>query len=91
MKTLAAVSFSLLLAGCGSLYTTSSSSGSNTLIPNGAVTLAPSTTISLEQLVYWGGVGAVAYLVLDPFSPNWEIEEARFPNNRYHLSLKMKR
>ena len=28
---------------------------------------------------------------LDPFSPNWEIDEVPLSGNRFHLSLKMKR
>jgi hypothetical protein len=45
----------------------------------------------LEKLVFWGAYGAAAYLILDPLNPNWEIEEAQFPDSHYHLSLKMKR
>jgi hypothetical protein len=41
--------------------------------------------------VYWLGWAAVAYLVLDPLSPNWEIQEARFPENHIHFQLSMKR
>ncbi len=61
------------------------------LIPDANVELGPTTRISLEKLVYWGAAAAVAYLVLDPMAPNWEIEEARFPHDHVHLSLKMKR
>ncbi|MEI8164338.1 MAG: hypothetical protein WCI19_14480, partial [Betaproteobacteria bacterium] len=32
-----------------------------------------------------------AYLILDPLAPNWEIEQAAFPDSHYHFSLKMKR
>ncbi|GAB2182532.1 hypothetical protein DLREEDagrD3_27550 [Denitratisoma sp. agr-D3] len=61
------------------------------MISNTNVNVGPTNTISLEKLVYWGGVGAIAYFVLDPYAPNWEIEEAQFPNDHYLLSLKMKR
>lgn len=44
-----------------------------------------------EQIVYWAGVAAIAYSVVDPAAPNWEIQEAKFPEDRYLLSLKMKR
>lgn len=35
-------------------------------------------------------VGA-AYLVLDPFAPNWQIEEVRLPGEQVQLVLTMKR
>jgi hypothetical protein len=42
-------------------------------------------------MVFWGAYAGVAYLVLDPWAPNWEIEEAKFPGDRYKMSLHMKR
>jgi hypothetical protein len=88
----------LLLSGCGgvaSLVTNTNAPSTipreGSLIPATDIALSPTTTITLEKIVYWAGVGAIAYYVLDPFSPNWDIEEAQFPNDRYHLSLKMKR
>ncbi len=30
-------------------------------------------------------------MILDPLVPNWDIEEAAFPDNKYHMTLKMKR
>ncbi|HQR05003.1 MAG: hypothetical protein JSR19_04485 [Proteobacteria bacterium] len=53
--------------------------------------MSPTTALPLEKIVYWGGVAAIAYYVIDPFQPNWSIEEAKFPEGRYHLSLQMKR
>lgn len=44
-----------------------------------------------ENLVYWSGYAAVAAVVMDAFSPNWEIREARFPGNQYQLLMQMKR
>jgi len=61
------------------------------LIPDANVQLGPTTSYPLEKLVYWGAAAALAYYVLDPLAPNWEIEEARFPQDHVHLSLKMKR
>jgi len=70
---------------------TSDSLVGKTLIPNSTINLGPSVSYPLEKLVYWGAYIGTAYLILDPFSPNWEIEEARFPGNHVHLSLTMKR
>lgn len=61
------------------------------LIPNAILNIGQSTTYPLEKLVYWGGYVGVAYLLLDPFAPNWEIQEARLPENHIHMQLAMKR
>ena len=47
--------------------------------------------IPLDKLVTWGLYAGAAYLILDPLAPNWEIEQAAFPDAHYHFSLKMKR
>lgn len=61
------------------------------LIPNTSVNLGPSVSYPVESLVYWGIWVGAAYLILDPLAPNWEIQEARFPDNHVHMSLAMKR
>ncbi|HEX5393376.1 MAG TPA: hypothetical protein VFW68_08850 [Rhodocyclaceae bacterium] len=88
----------LLLAACGTPKipsTPTNAQGATVfkggLIPATTIALSPTTTVTLEKLVYWGGVAAIAYYVLDPQSPNWEIQEAKFPDEHYMLSLKMKR
>jgi hypothetical protein len=65
--------------------------GAGALLPNNNIQLTPSVGISLEKLVFWGAYAGAAYLILDPLAPNWEIEQAAFPDNHYHFSLKMKR
>jgi len=64
---------------------------SGSLIPNTSFQIAPALAIPLEKIVYWGAYAGVAYLILDPFAPNWDIEEAPLPKNQVHLALKMKR
>lgn len=87
----------LVIAACGTPRTpTLPTSASTTvfkggLIPATNIALTPTTTVALEKLVYWGGVAAIAYYVLDPQAPNWEITEAKFPDEHYLLSMKMKR
>lgn len=61
------------------------------LIPDTVVQLGPSVAYPLEKLVYWGIYAAAAYLILDPLAPNWDIQEARFPENHVHFRLNMKR
>jgi hypothetical protein len=82
------------LSGCGSLAPTSSdgsSSGANFLIPDKTLYVSKSVQIPLESIVGWGLYVGAAWLILDPMAPNWEIEQASFPDRYYHLSLKMKR
>lgn len=82
------------LAGCGALQPTSSdgsSSGVDYLIPDKTIYVSKSVQIPLESLVGWGLYIGTAWLILDPLAPNWEIEQASFPDRYYHLSLKMKR
>jgi hypothetical protein len=45
----------------------------------------------LDKTVYWMTWSALAYIVLDPYAPNWNIQEARFPENHLHMQLSMKR
>lgn len=61
------------------------------LIPNTVFKLTPKISFSLEKLVGWGAYAGIAYLVLDPLAPNWNIEEAPMADNHVHFSLKMKR
>ena len=81
------------LAGCGgfvnngNLGTDSSGSTIRPLIPNEAVVLSKSLTIPAEALA----LGAAIYFVMDPLSPNWQIEEARISDNRFRIALRKKR
>ena len=61
------------------------------LIPDTVVQLGPSVSYPLEKLVYWGIWVGAAWLILDPLSPNWNIEEARLPENHVHFQMSMKR
>lgn len=85
------------LAGCGILNYPGPTSLSGKLpaqgpiVPDTTLNLTPNLGISLEKMVFWGAYAGAAYLILDPLAPNWEIEQAAFPDSHYHLSLKMKR
>ena len=81
------------LAGCGSfmsngnLGTDSSGSTIRPMIPNESIVLSKSLTIPAEAIA----LGAAIYFVVDPLSPNWQIEEARMGDNRFRISLRKKR
>lgn len=85
----------VLLGGCGAWQVPSHLQGSlpskGSAIPDTTLNLTSSLAIPLDKLVVWGALASSAYLILDPLSPNWEIEEAAFRDAHYHLSLHMKR
>lgn len=85
------IASAILLSGCANGPSAAAVAGTSPLISDTTIKISESTSISLEKLVYWGGYATVAYLVLDPLAPNWNIEEAAFPGNHYYLTLKMKR
>lgn len=60
-------------------------------IPDSNLKISPSLVIPLEKIVFWGAYVGIAYSILDPFAPNWEIEEAELPNHQFYLSMKMRR
>jgi hypothetical protein len=86
-----------LLSGCGAMnYPGPSALDGNfpaqgPILPDTALNLTKSVQIPLEKMVNWGLYAGAAWLILDPLAPNWEIEQASFPESHYHLSLKMKR
>ena len=83
------------LAGCAGYPGPTSFSGNlpakGPIIPDTTLNLSNSVQIPLERIVTWGLYAGAAYLILDPLTPNWEIEQAAFPDGHYHFSLKMKR
>jgi hypothetical protein len=90
MRGAALLVAALALGACGSSSVKSIPS-SGTMISNYTLQVAPSISVALEKVVYWGTLAGIAYLVLDPLAPNWEIEEAPLGENHIHFSLKMKR
>lgn len=77
-----------ILGGCASSQTSSTSFTTESGIAKFVVN---AVSYPLERTVYWGAWAAAAYLVLDPLSPNWEIQEARFPEDHIHMQMTMKR
>jgi hypothetical protein len=80
-----------IASGCSSGPPVVGTAATSTLIPDKSVNLSSSSSIALDKLIYWGGFAAAAYMILDPLAPNWDIEEAAFPDNKYYMTLKMKR
>jgi hypothetical protein len=83
------IATAVALSGCSSAAKTYPTTGS--AVPNWNFQLTPGLNVALEKIVYWGAYSGVAYLVLDPLAPNWEIEEVKFSDTQYRLVLRMKR
>ena len=66
-------------------------SGCASILPDKKIYITPNRSVSVENAAYMGLALGVAYLVLDPMAPNWEITEEPLADNRIRLALKMKR
>lgn len=78
-----------LLSGCGSL--SGSYPRGHALIPDAAIQLTPARALSLEKLAGVGVAATLIHVVYDPLAPNWEIEEAVYPEGVYQLAMRAKR
>ena len=85
------------LAAAAAVLTTACNSISGTyprdggIIPDASIQVSEGYTITMEDLVYSGAAVYLAYLVIDPLAPNWEIKETKLGEEEYRLSLRMKR
>jgi hypothetical protein len=78
------LSVAALCAGCTGVSNTNSR---NLLIPNDALNVSRSLTITAENFA----VGAALFMIIDPLAPNWQIEQTRLDAGRYLIALKKKR
>jgi hypothetical protein len=70
----------LALGGCSSLH-----------LPDTPVMITSDFQPAIESLVVAAAIGAVAYYVIDPMAPNWEVRTARLDTTRIEISLRKKR
>jgi len=98
-KVLALVGL-LAISGCSTIHDTTSDINKavlghgvdeKALIPDRVIAISSTVSYPLEKVVYWGLYIGAAYLILDPLSPNWTIEEARLDPQLVHFDLRMKR
>jgi len=68
------------LQGCSALH-----------LPDTPVMLTSDYQPAVESLVVAAAIGAVAYYVIDPMAPNWEVKTARLDTARVEISLRKKR
>jgi hypothetical protein len=70
---------------------TTASSGARPLIPNKLVNISQHNVLTLEKLYVAGLAGLALYLVVDPFAPNWSLEEAALGEDTYYVRMQAKR
>ena len=75
------VSTLLFLAAC---------SACSPIIPDKTIELTATQSISYANALGIVAVATVAYLVVDPLAPNWEVVEAKVADNRWRLALRKK-
>lgn len=80
-KIAALVPVAAMLAACGS----------EPLIPDEAVNISPGFHPPLEAVVGVVLVGVVAYYVIDPVAPNWEVKINQLDETRVAINLRKKR
>lgn len=92
MKKLTLLALAAMITSCSNLISTQGDyPRAGSIVGTGNLNVTPSLSIPLEKLFFWGVYASAAYLIIDPLAPNWEIEEAKFPEERYLMSLHMKR
>jgi hypothetical protein len=62
----------------------------HSLLPEGTAHLTPTYAVSYADLILVSGLVVLVYYVVDPFAPDWDILEKRFPDGRVQYSLRMK-
>jgi len=80
-STVTALSMALAtLQGCSALR-----------LPDTPVMITSDFQPAVESLAVAAAIGAVAYYVIDPMAPNWEVKTARLDTTRIEISLRKKR
>lgn len=92
MNRFAALTGLVLASGCsavmtGAPVTDRAGNAVSTVIPNKSIAVSSSLVIPVEAAV----LAAAVYLVVDPLSPNWTIEEMRLGERRYRILMRKKR
>jgi hypothetical protein len=78
------------LAACIAL--TSLLAGCNTpIIPDETIKLTATTAFTAADVLMVAAVAGVAYVIIDPLAPNWEIHETKLSDTRYLIDMRKKR
>ena len=75
----APIALCCLLAGC------------NPVIPDHTIHLTSTISFALADALMVAAVVGVAYVVIDPLAPNWEIHETKLSDTRFRIDMVKKR
>lgn len=89
MRRLSIAVLACLLAACNAISGTYPRSGS--IIPDASIQLTPDYAIALADAVMIAGVLYLAYQVVDPLAPAWEIREVHLAEDRVQFDMQMQR
>lgn len=78
---LSCVAVCALAAGCGS----------TPIVPDETVAVTSTMTYTAADVVMVVAAIGIAYLVIDPLAPNWEIHETKLSDTRYRIDMRKKR
>jgi hypothetical protein len=78
------------LAGCAALYCLLAGC-SSPIIPDETIKLTSAISFTAADVVMVAAVAGVAYLVIDPLAPNWDIHETKLTDTRYRIDMRKKR
>lgn len=82
--TLGCATLCALLAGCAT-------SSSSPIIPDKTIYLTSTISFTAADALMVAAALGVAYLVVDPLAPNWEIHETKLSDTRYRIDMRKKR
>jgi hypothetical protein len=60
------------------------------IIPDETIELTATQSYPLSDVVAAAAVVAIAWYVVDPLAPNWQVMEGRSADNRWHIDLRKK-
>ena len=66
-------------------------SGCNPVVPDSTVQLTTTTSFTAAEIAATVAAAAIAWYVVDPLAPNWEVKEIKLADNQWRLDMRMKR
>lgn len=87
------IRFLVFIFTVGSLGGCSAIPGVNNhgVVPTGQFQFSSTYSVTYENLAIIGVLTAAVFKVVDPFAPNWSIQELRFSDDRVQYMMKLKK
>jgi hypothetical protein len=64
---------------------------SSPIIPDETIQLTSTMSFTAADVVMTGAVVGLAYLIIDPLAPNWDVRETKLSDTRYRIDMRKKR